>query len=108
MLLTLLKGYPDFIGRRSALVGYGAGPSSYNQNTGDQIALPLLNWYIDSVEGTPMSVSGTYFVRAQPSGVGPRQRWSLHWFVTSTGNEVSSLANLSAEQVQLRLTGGPF
>jgi hypothetical protein len=101
MQITFLKGYPDFVGKRAQFAGFGSGPSSYSQTTGDVISLPLTNWYIDSIDGAPLSVSGTYFVRAQPAATGPRQSWALHWFVTSTGSEVGAAVNLSAEKIQL-------
>jgi hypothetical protein len=101
MQLTLLKGYPDFVGKRAIFVGYGTGPASYSQTTGDVVAFPLTNWYIDSIDSGTMTVSGTYFVRAQPAGVGARQAWTLHWFATSGGAEVSNATNLSAEKLQI-------
>ena len=101
MQLTLLKGYPDFVGKRATFVGFGTGPASYSQTTGDVIQFPLTNWYIDAINGSPMTVSGTYFVRPQPAGTGARQAWTLHWFVTSSGNEVGNATNLSAEKLQI-------
>ena len=87
MQLTLLPGYPDLIGRRAAFVGYGIGPTSYNATTGDVLSIP--GKYIDEVFGGVQSVSGTYTIQARPSSGGPRATWSLHWFVTATGAEVS-------------------
>jgi hypothetical protein len=101
MQLTLLKGYPDFVGKRATFVGYGNGPASYSQTTGDPVAVPLPNWYIDAIDGTPNSASGTYFVRAQPAGVGARQAWKLIWYLTASGAQVSNAVNLSAEQIQI-------
>jgi hypothetical protein len=101
MLLTLLKGYPDFVGKRATFVGFGTGPTSYSQTTGDVVSLPLPNYYIDAIGGAPLSVSGTYYVRAQPAGTGARQAWTLHWYVTSTNNEVAAAVNLSAEKIQI-------
>lgn len=107
MQLTLLKGYPDYIGKRFAWCGYGTGPTSYLQSTGDPLAIPRFQNYVDSCfEGT--SVSGTYFVRALPSAGGPRATWKLKWYVTSTGAEVANAVNLSAETVQLSGFGGQY
>ena len=98
MQLTLLKGYPDFVGRRSVFAGYGNGPASYNHTNGDPIAIPWPNWYIDAV-GSGVSVSGTYYVEGRPSGVGARQKWALQWFLTA-GGPVTDGTNLAGEQVQ--------
>jgi hypothetical protein len=78
MNLTLLKGYPDFIGKRQAWAGYGNGPSSYVAG-GDPIVLPQYGGYIDAVFGPVYSVSGNYLVTPIPSGAGPRQTWKLKW-----------------------------
>jgi hypothetical protein len=112
MQLSLLKGYPDFVGKRATFVGYGSGPASYVQYTaatapaagsgGDPLTLPLPNYYIDSVDSSGQStVSGTYYVRMATSGVGPRQKWALIWYVTATNAQVAAAVNLSAEQVQI-------
>jgi hypothetical protein len=110
MQLTLLKGYPDFVGKRATFVGWGNGPASYSQYTagiapaagtgGDPISLPLPNYYIDAASGG-MSVSGTYYARATSSGVGPRQTWKLVWYVAGTNAQVAAAVNLSAEQIQI-------
>ncbi len=109
MQLTLLKNYPDLIGRRQAFAGYGNGPKSYNATTGDVISIIGYEKYIDAVFGG-ISVSGTYRVVAGPSAVGARATWSLHWFVNSTGAEVTTVSNtdLSAEQVQIGGFMGEF
>ena len=101
MQITFLKGYPDFVGKRATFVGFGNGPASYSQTTGDVVTIPLSNWYIDAVGGGVMSVSGTYFVRSQAAGTGARQAWTLHWYASSGGAEVSNAVNLSAEKLQL-------
>lgn len=107
MQLTLLHGYPDLIGKRYAFVGYGTGPASYSRTTGDAIALPSFQNYIDAINGAT-SVSGTYEVRAVPSIVGPRATWALHWYVIATGAEVANAVDLSAEKVQLSGFGGTY
>lgn len=108
MLLTGLKGYPDFVGKRANFVGFGTGPASYSQTTGDVVALPMPGWYIDSIDGAPLSVSGTYYVRPQPAGTGARQAWTLHWYVTATNAEVGAAVNLSAEKIQIGAKVGQY
>ena len=109
MQLTLLKGYPDFVGKRATFVGYGNGPVLYVPFTagvapaaatgGDPITLPMPNWYIDAIDsGATFTVSGAYFVRAASVGVGPRQKWVLAWFLAAGG---PASGNLSAEQIQI-------
>ena len=78
MNITLLKGYPDFIGKRAAWAGFGSGPSSYATG-GDPIALPLANYYIDTIFSSVYTVSGNYQVIPIASGVGARQTWKLKW-----------------------------
>ncbi len=84
MQLTLLHGYPDFTGLRATFAGYGNGPSSYVTG-GDTLTLPLYEYYIDAVFGSEYTVSGNYKVTPIPSGVGPRQTWSLKWSPTGAG-----------------------
>ena len=100
MQLTLLKGYPDFVGKRATFVGWGNGPASYSQTTGDVVRLPQPNYYIDAISSGTNTVSGTYFVRAQSSGVGPRMTWALFWYLAA-GGPVANGTNLSAEQIQI-------
>ena|SRR5215469_3940803 len=114
MRLTLLKGYPDFVGKRANFVGYGNGPASYTQYTpgtlgtntpgtgGDPVALPLPNYYIDAIDNTAQNtVSGNYYAKAHASGIGARQTWTLRWYVTSSNAEVGAGVNLSVEQIQI-------
>jgi hypothetical protein len=107
MILTLLQGYPDRIGRRFAFVGYGTGPTSYSQTTSDPVTIQGFQNQIDVIHGG-QSVSGTYTVRAYLSAVGVRPTWKLKWITTSTGVEVSNGTNLSAETVQLGGFGGTY
>lgn len=81
MQLTLLKGYPDYVGKRFMWAGYGNGPSSYVFGVGDPIVLPRYENYIDSAFPA-MSVSGNYIVQPQPTGVGTRQTWNVRWLYT--------------------------
>ena len=99
MLLKLLNGYPDFVGKRATFAGYGNGPASYNATTGDIVELPMPNWYIDAIPGGFNSVSGNYFCRTQPVGTGPRQQWALFWY-TAAGTPVAAAFDLAAEWVQ--------
>lgn len=101
MQLSLLKGYPDLIGRRQAFCGSGAGPSSYSQTTGDVVAVTGYEKYFDIVHNTPQDPTGTYYAQARPSAVGPRATWSLHWFVVSTGAEVADSTDLSTYSLQV-------
>lgn len=109
MQLNLLKGYPDYIGRRFAWAGWGTGPASYVQSSGggDPIALPEFQNYIDTVFPA-VSVSGNYRVDPIPSAGGARSTWQLRWIVVSTGAEVAAGVNLSGETVQLGGFGGRY
>lgn len=106
MQLTLLKGYPDMVGRRRIFCGYGNGPTSY-ATIGDPVIIPGYETYIDCVQGGN-TVSGTYTIDARPSGVGARQTWYLVWTVAATGAAVGAGTNLSAEQVQISAFGGQY
>lgn len=101
MQLKLLSGYPDMIGRRRAFVGYGAGPSSYSQTTGDVVQPLGYDTYFDIVNNTPQDPTGTYYAEARPSAVGPRATWSLHWIVVATGAEVANSTDLSGISLQV-------
>jgi len=89
MQLTLLHGYPDFVGLRCTWCGYGSGPTSL-LSTGDPISLPRYNYYIDDIGGNFLSVSGTYDVIGQPAAVGPRASWSLIWRFATSGSIASA------------------
>jgi hypothetical protein len=103
MVLTLLQGYPDFVGKRQIFAGSGTGPVLYNATTGDVLTLSNPRLYIDAVFGGIQTVGGTYILYPRISAVGERQTWSLHWYVAATGAEVTTVSatNLSAVQVQL-------
>lgn len=88
MQLTFLQGYPDYVGKRFNFAGYGTGPASYDP-TGDPIALPRYNNYIDVVFPA-QSISGAYSITAVPSGYGSRQTWKLFW--SGVAGAVASLA----------------
>jgi hypothetical protein len=100
MQLTLLKGYPDFVGKRATFVGWGNGPASYSQTTGDVVTLQPVGFRIDALAGGVNSVSGNFYVRSQSSGVGARMTWALYWY-TSAGVQVANGVNLAAEQIQV-------
>lgn len=119
MQVTLLKGYPDRVGRRSIWVGTGNGPASYtggNSPTDAITGLPF-QFYIDAVTEISISASGTYYAMAQPSTVpiaaagtafvgNPRATWNLRYFTTSNGAEVSNNTNLAAEKFTVSGFGG--
>jgi len=109
-----LAKYP---GSRDVWGGHGAiflnytGPASYDQ-AGDQIQsvsasagsqTGLRN--IDAVI-VGMTVSGTYYLKAQPTGVGPVKTWNIHWYVSATNAEVAGGVNLSAETSIVTVVGG--
>lgn len=128
MQLELLSGYPDNIGRRHAWVGFGTGPTSYQQATKDIIFFPRQTFYIDAIipalsYNPTTGVIGTYIVYGVPaplgplapngvaagvSGVGPRLVWALKWCLASSGAEVANGTNLSGQQVQLAGFGGQY
>lgn len=106
MQLTLLKGYPDIVGLRRTFVGYGNGPASYTGGDDDPITIPTYGFQIDAVFGGMMSVSGTYYALAHPSGSGQSQTWNLQYYVSSTSAPVGAAVDLSAEVFQIAGFGG--
>lgn len=90
MQLTLLKGYPDYVGKRFIWAGFGTGPASYVNGTGDPLQIPRFQNYIDLVIEA-LSASGNYIVAGLATSVGPRLTWNLIWKFSSTGT-VASLA----------------
>ncbi len=109
MNLTLLQGYPDYVGKRYIWAGYGTGPSSYATG-GDSVSLPGFQNYIDSIDSSGiLTVSGTYVVRAIPSLGGPRATWKLKWYTSATPQtEVTAAVNLSAEVLMISGKGGRY
>lgn len=111
MQLTLLHGYPDYVGKRFIICGNGTGPASYVQVTatggGDPIIIPRYQNYID-ILFPALTVSRTYLVIPVPVLVGARGTWRLKWTTQSTGAEVSASTNLSAESVQIGGFGGDY
>ncbi len=101
MQLTLLSGYPDLVGRRQLFCGFGTGPSSYSQSTGDPLSAFQYGGQFDSVFPTPQDPTGTYYAQPRPSAVGAKATWSLHWFVVATGAEVANAVNLSTYSLQV-------
>lgn len=108
MQLTLLSGYPDLVGRRQDFVGYGTGPASYSQTTGDALQQFQYEGSFDFVEDTPQDPTGTYYAKARPSAVGARATWSLHWFVVATNAEVANGINLSTYSLQVSGKSGLY
>ena len=107
MILNLLNGYPDRVGKRFTYAGWGLGPTSYSQTTSDPIALPGYQHYIDSMHVSP-SVSGTFYARSIPSGKGPRATFKIKYYVASTNAEVANAVNLSAEIFNVSGLGGTY
>lgn len=106
MQLTLLKGYPDLIGRRQAFVGYGNGPASYTAGTDDPVTIPGYERYIDVLFGGIISTDGTTVAIAHPSGYGARQTWNLQYYVASSMAQASG--NLSGKVFQVGGLGGEY
>lgn len=100
MILTMVNGYPDFIGYRQAFAGYGTGPASYVTG-GDPVTLQNNRRFIDVLFGGAVTVSGTYIVYAKPSTSGERITWNAVWYVAATGAQVTANVNLSGETVQM-------
>lgn len=90
MQLTLLKGYPDLIGRRQAFCGTGTGPAIYNATTGDPVIVPGYERYIDIVLEVPQDPTGAFYAVARPTLAGARASWALHYFIASTSVEVAN------------------
>lgn len=106
-----------YAGSRDVWGGHGVvflnytGPPSYDQ-AGDEIdtvGAPTGNQTglrsIDAVI-TAVSLSGTYFIEAQPSSIGPTKTWYLQWYLSSTGAEVGNGVDLSAEKTIITVIGG--
>lgn len=107
MQLQLLHGYPDYMGKRYAFVGFGNGPKSYVTG-GDPITLPGFQQYIDLLMSGGFAVSKTYYVDAVQAAVGARQVWKLIWTVAATDAEVAAAVDLSAESIQVGGFGGDY
>ena len=103
MQLTLLHGYPDFVGKRCTWCGHGSGPTSLLA-AGDAVTLPLYGYYIDAIGGDVRSISGTYDVISHPAAVGPRASWSLIWRFATTG----SVASVAQNQAGSGMTPGTY
>src|ERR1700758_5217344 len=103
MQLNILHGYPDAIGRRKVIAGWGTGPKSYTGGVanGDAITGLPYQWYTDVIIGAPIiSVTGNYVALVQFSGVGARQTIKLRYFAFAStspaiGAEVSDSTDLS-------------
>lgn len=117
MAATIAK-LANYAGSRDVWGGHGViflnytGPSAYANPGGDEIdsvGAPSGNQTglrnIDSVFPA-VSVSGTYFIIAGPSSIGPTKTWNLHWYVGTTGAEVANGVDLSAETAIIGVVGG--
>ena len=112
-LLALFHGYPDYIGKRFAFAGNYVGPKSYTNTsniatTGDPVSLPGFQNYIDALDFSSVSLSGTYLVRFRPSQAGPRASWFGVWYTISSGTEVTNATDLSGETVLVQGFGGVY
>lgn len=107
MQLTFQNGYPDYVGKRFIYSGFGVGPKSYSQTTGDAIQLPRSQNYIDTLQGS-ISISGTYEAIGQPKTKGNRPTWIIRYYVVSTGAEVANAVDLSAETFNVSGFGGVY
>jgi hypothetical protein len=109
MTITLFQGYPDYVGRRFLLAGNAAGPTSYQQSTGDPVNSPGFQVYLDApLTNGVLTVSGNYYVVYQPSGAGPRATWKAIWYDAATFTQVPSNTNLSAETLPVAFLGGKY
>lgn len=106
MQLTLLKGYPDLIGRRQAICGYGNGPSGYVAGTNDPVTIPGYERYIDALFGGVISTDGSTVALARPSGSGARQTWNLQYYVASSMAQASG--DLSGKTFQIAGYAGEY
>jgi hypothetical protein len=113
--LTLLRGYPDKIGRRIVIVGNWTGPTSYvgGVGNGDVILGLPFQFYIDAPLGAALSTDGTTMGIVFPSGIGPRQTWKIRYFTFQAtspdlAGEVANATNLSTKSFQLGFLGGLY
>lgn len=103
MQLELLRGYPDYVGRRMIFCGWGHGPESYDRHTHDPLANFAFQSYYDVVFPA-VSSSGRFIVYGIAKGVGARLDWALKWVRASgedAGEEVEDEEDLSEETVQI-------
>jgi hypothetical protein len=102
--------YPNWIGNRQVFVGVGNGPTLYDAVNGDALSVSFTPFFIDSVLGAPViSLSGNYVVIPKSVTLGKGSTWVLYWYAfnKATGALSAASGNLSAEQVQLSVLGGP-
>jgi hypothetical protein len=106
--------YPNWIGNRQVFVGTGNGPTSYNSTTGDILSVSFVPFNIDApANGVVPTLSGNYIVVAKPIALGKAGGWTLFWYAFSTTGgtpswvPVANATNLSAEQIQMSVFGGP-
>jgi hypothetical protein len=108
MVVTNFQGlYPDDVGRRQIFCGDGNGPASYTTG-GDPVTLNNPRLYIDFLASGTLTNSGTYYVRAIKSAAGVRATWKYKWIVVSSGLEVTSATNLSAESLPVAGYSGTY
>lgn len=104
-----LPGYPNYAGHKVHEVYELVGPSSYS--TGGQALTASQFGYggFDAVHVAGLSLSGTYFGRAQylPVDAAPSANLlatpnvKIVWYVVATGAEVAAAVDLSGEILRL-------
>jgi hypothetical protein len=118
MAEKVVKGYPTVFGNRGACVADHTGPASYVTWTGTSGGQTLngankpVNEFglrgLDMVIPVGISVSGTYYVKAQflAGNGGAQTQCTLVWYTVSGNAQPSAATNLSAETVRLFVVGG--
>lgn len=115
---TILKGYVDIWGKHGAVVSDHTGPALYTTG-GETIGVNSLvgvNRYglrsYDFVDSMGLSVSGNYYMRTQPTGIGSRTTFKAIWFYSeintlgqTANTQVAANTNLSGETIRLLLIG---
>lgn len=102
--------YPNWIGNRQVYCGTGSGPAAYDATNGDPLSVAFSPFFIDDVTGgAHISLSGNYIVIPKPVTTGKGSTWVLYWYAfnKATGALSATSGNLSAEQVQISVLGGP-
>jgi hypothetical protein len=114
MILTTLTPvkYPIHTGNRQVFVGYGNGPASYNQTTGDIVSVSFVPFNIDAVLGLVVTTDGTYIgVPVPVGGVATAATWAIFWYTFSLTNTpgwvpLGSGASIATKSAQLTVIGG--
>jgi hypothetical protein len=123
MTRKILPGYDTSFGNKKASIWDEYGPKSYPASGGVTITAKTLGWggfdwfkvcnfQVATVNSqtvvVPLSFSGTYFATAAFASTAPDSAVAsvvMKWYVTSTGAEVGSGVDLSAEAVRVFALG---